>query len=286
MKSMQWDDVRHFLALSREGSLSATARVLRVDHSTVARRVTSLETALQTKLFDRMARGWLLTEKGQELARQASLLEEEMQALWRAASCHAALSGRVRISAPPLLLNEFLVPRLSGFTQKHPAIELELIGETRGADLNRSEADIALRMCMPTNAQLVARRLCQVSYMLYGLEKWRQAPEQEQVFIGFDRASLDWRKTWLELHVGPRRYALRTNSMRAMCHAALSGLGIALLPCFLARANERLGPVPGLAEPLTCPVYLVMHSDVRRAPRIRATADFLIALFQAEEGYF
>lgn len=286
MDALQWDDVRYFLALSREGSLSATARTLKVEHSTVARRVSSLEQTLKVKLFDRLARGWVLTAEGEELAKQAALLEEEMLALWRAALGNTTLSGTVRLSAPPILLNDFLVPRLQCFREKYPDIDLELIGETRGADLMRGEADIALRMIEPTSPQLVARLLCDVSYNLYATPDWLQPADAEQVFIGFDEGSRHWQKIWLDNHVGRRRHALRTNDMRAMYHAALAGMGLALLPRFLADADPRLVVVPSLPEPLTCPLYLVMHSDVRRAPRIRATADFLIELFQSAAQTF
>ena len=115
MKTMQWDDIRYFLALARQGSLSATARLLAIEHSTVARRVSSLEEALGLKLFDRLPRGWTLTSEGQALYERACLLEEDMQALQRTALGQSALAGRVRVSAPPLLLNYFVLPHLDEF---------------------------------------------------------------------------------------------------------------------------------------------------------------------------
>jgi DNA-binding transcriptional LysR family regulator len=284
MDSVQWDNVRYFLALSRQGSLSATARALKVEHSTVARRVSSLEESLSIKLFDRLARGWVLTAEGQELAKQATLLEEEMLSLWRAAMGNSSLAGTVRLSAPPLLLNEFLVPRLNEFARKFAEIDLVLIGETRGADLARGEADIALRMVAPTNSQLVTRRLGDVAYNLYAVRRWHEVDESEQAFIGFDDGTQSAQKAWLDNHVGERRFSLRTNDMRAMYHAAAGGLGIAFLPQFLAGTDPRLEPMPGPATPFTCPLFLVMHGDMRRAPRIRATADFLVELFQEASG--
>lgn len=286
MNTLQWDDVRYFLTLSREGSLSASARMLKVEHSTVARRVGNLEKALGVKLFDRLARGWVLTREGEELSRKAELLEMEMLSLWRAASTNATLSGTVRVSAPPILMSDFLVPRLPYFQEKYPDIELELIGETRGADLTRGEADIALRMVEPGSPQLVARLLCNVSYNVYAIPAWLERPESERTFIGFDESSSLWQKTWLENHAGRRRYALRTNDMRGMYHAALSGIGLALLPRFMVAEDSRLVAIPMPETPPVCPLYLVMHADVRRAPRIRATADFLIDLVQSQAHNF
>lgn len=284
MDSLQWDNIRYFLALSRQGSLSATARALKVDHSTVARRVSNLEKLLRIKLFTRLARGWVLTAEGQALAKQAELLEEEMLSLWRVAMGNSSLSGTVRLSAPPLLLNEFLVPRLNEFARRYADIDLVLIGETRGADLARAEADIALRMIQPTNSQLVMRRLGDVAYNLYAVRRWHDVDEPEQAFIGFDEATHNAQKAWLDNYVGERRYALRTNDMRAMYHAAAGGLGIALLPQFLVGTDSRLESMAGLATPFSCPLFLVMHADVRRTPRVRATADFLAELFQEASG--
>ncbi|AKN66412.1 LysR family transcriptional regulator [Herbaspirillum seropedicae] len=286
MNTLQWDDVRYFLTLSREGSLSASARVLKVEHSTVARHVGNLEKTLRVKLFDRLARGWVLTTEGAELSKQAEQLEVEMHSLWRAALANTTLSGKVRVSAPPILMSDFLVPRLPAFQEKYPDIELEVIGEARGVDLTRGEADIALRMGEPVSPLLVARMLCNVSYSVYGIPAWLERPESERSFIGLDQESPCRQKAWLESQVDQRRYALRTNDIRAMCHAAMSGIGLALLPRFMVAEDTRLVAIPMPETPPPCPLYLVMHSDVRRAPRIRATADFLIDLIQSQAHNF
>ena len=286
MDDLQWDDVRYFLTLSREGSLSASARLLKVEHSTVARHVDSLEKTLRIKLFDRLARGWVLTQDGVELFKRAELLEVDMRSLWRAAMANTTLSGTVRLSAPPILMSDFLVPRLTSFHGKYPDIELELIGETRGADLARGEVDIALRMVEPSGPELVARLLCKVSYNLYGIPAWLETPESDRTYIGLDHGSGSWQKNWLESFAGQDRFALRTNDMRAMYHATLSGIGLSLLPRFMVAQDSRLVPIPTPKTPPVCPLYLMMHADVRKAPRIRATADFLIDLVQSQAHHF
>lgn len=277
---MQWDDVRYFLALARQGSLSATARSLGIEHSTVARRVSSLEQALELKLFDRLPRGWALTPEGQALYERACLLEEDVQGLRRTALGQASLTGRVRISAPPLLLNHFVLPHLDAFHAAYPQIELELIGDRRNADLGRGEADIALRTNEPQEPDLVARTLAQIRYGLYGTPARCALPESQRTFIGFDDSMPGLpQKRWLDSHVANRRYVLRTNDMAAMCQAAGQGWGIALLPRFLAVKDRRLRWLEAPVSPPSVPVYLVMHADVRRAPRVRSTADCLIEIF-------
>lgn len=279
MKTMQWDDVRYFLALARQGSLSATARFLGIEHSTVARRVSSFEQALGLKLFDRLPRGWTLTHEGQALFERASLLEIDMHSLQRTALGQSALAGRVRVTAPPLVLNFFVLPHLDEFHAMYPQIELELVGERHAAHLERGESDIALRMSEPHEPDLVARNLGQINYGLYGTQEYCASPESERKFIGFDGSMPDLpQKLWLDSHVGTRPYSLRSNDMLAMYQAAGQGWGIALLPKFLAVKNHSLQLMEA-ANPPSLTMYLVMHADIRRAPRVRSTADYLIKMF-------
>jgi DNA-binding transcriptional LysR family regulator len=282
---MQWDDVRYFLILARQGSLSATARLLQVEHSTVARRVTALEKALQLRLFNRLARGWQLTQEGQVLLEKAHALEDEMLALRRTAISSPVLAGRVRLSIPPQMMNYFVLPHLGPFRASYPSIELVMIGERRDADLLGGEVDIALRMAQPDGMGLVSRLLGNVSYTLFGTEIVRNLVQPDQVFIGFDDSIPQLpQKLWLDSHVGTRGYCLRTNDMMAMCQAAAMGWGIALLPNFLAMREGRLKPIATSPMPPTAPVHLLMHHDVRLAPRVRATADFIIQLFQQHQS--
>ncbi len=278
---MNWDDIRFFLTLARQGSLSAAARTLEVEHSTVARRITTLEQDLKVKLFKRLARGWTLTAEGGVLLDQAQRIEEETLALQRAAHSQTPLAGRVRVSAPPLLLNHFVLPHLNGFRDTFPQIELELLGQRRGADLGRGEADIALRLFETQEPDLIIRRLGEVSYHLYATPEHGARPENERVFIGFSNSmSSIPQKAWLERHIGTRPCALRVNDMAAMREAAGQGWGIALLPRIFAAGDARLVHLPVPEPPPPSTAWLVMHRDMRRSPRIRHTADYLIALFK------
>lgn len=284
MNAMQWDDVRYFLVLARQGSLSATARFLQVEHSTVARRVASLEKALQLRLFDRLARGWQLTQEGKVLLEKARILEDEMLALQRTAIGSSALTGRVRVSVPPVLLNYFLLPHLSEFRANYPDIELILIGESRDADLLGGEVDIALRMAEPEGMGLVSRLLGHVNYGLFCSETVSKVDMLERVYIGFDDSIPQLpQKLWLENYVGTLSYCLRTNDLMSMYQAAIFGWGVALLPQFLANKDSRLRRIEKSSTPPSRPIYLLMHHDVRLAPRVRATADAIIEVFKQHQ---
>ena len=280
---MNWDDVRYFLMLAQQGSLSATARALGVEHSTVARRVSGLEQSLALKLFDRFARGWVLTEEGKRLYPKACEIEEKMLGLQRSATEQSVLSGRVCVSAPPLLLNYFVMPRLKNFRTEYPMIELQLMGERYGADIGRGEAEIALRLFEPREPGLAVRRLGVVNYGLYGTAACCALPESEQTFIGFDSSMPDLpQKRWLDEHVGDRGYVLYANDMVLMREAAVQGWGMAILPCFFAAETPGLQLLAVKSALPSVPVYLVMHPDVRRNRRVRVVADCLIRLFETD----
>ncbi|UTH75270.1 LysR family transcriptional regulator [Chromobacterium sp. IIBBL 290-4] len=272
---MQWDDVRYFLALAREGSLSAGARTLGVEHSTMSRRIGQLEAALGLRLFDRLPRGWQLTQEGENLLPQALALESGIAAMRQAAAEHNALAGQVRLTAPPQLLNHVLLPLLPAFRQRYPEIDLVLLGEQRRARLEQGEADLALRLDEPNTPELIARPLAQVGYALYGAARWRETADSERLFIGFDDslAGLSL-KRWLDQHAGERRVALRGNDLDTHFQAAKQGWGIALLPHFLARGASELVLLDSPPPPDKT-LYLLMHPDVRRAPRVQALADFI-----------
>jgi len=280
----QWDDIRYFLALAQEGSLSGAARKLKVEHSTVARRVEMLEQALAVRLFDRVPRGWTLTPEGETLAAQALRIDEEAQAFARAASGVSALSGVVRISAPPTLATYFFAPRLLPLRQRWPGITLELVGEVRQVNLSRREADLAIRLMRPTAPGLAARALGDMHFGLYARPEWLARPEEEWEFVGYDDSLRDSpQQQWLEQFTGRRNTVLRSNDLGILLEAAVAGVGVVLLPHFIGRCDPRLLPVPQHICPATRKLWLVMHPDLRRSPRVRTVADAIVEIVEREK---
>ena len=278
-RGVQWDDIRYFLELARTGSLSGAARRLKVEHSTVARRVESLEQALGIRLFDRLPRAWTLTAEAEALVAQAGRLDDEAQAFQRAALGVSSLQGTVRVSAPPALAGDFLVPRLAAIRERWLGIELEVIGESREANLARGEADLAIRMSRPTAPGLTARRLGDMGYGLYAAPGYTQRPEAAWEFLGYDDSLVEVpQQRWLTQLAGQRRFVFRSNDLNALLNAARAGLGVAVLPHFLAAGDAALAPVPEPLCPTVRQIWLVLHPDVRRSPRVRLIADLLAAL--------
>lgn len=281
LAALQWDDIRFFLALARAGSLSRAARALRVEHSTVARRVTSLETALALRLFDRLASGWSLTAEGEELLAKAGAVEVQILGLARIAREQDPMAGRVRISAPPVLLAELLMPTVAALSATHPGLTIDLEGSRREADMMRAEADIALRIGLPETGDLIARRIAEIGYGLYGAPGLPEGPAPRR-WIGFDDSLPGLaQKRWLEAEMAGAEPAIRSNDMATMAQAARVGLGLALLPHFLGATDAALCAYRARQPAFSRPLYLILHADMRRAPRVRAVADALVADLKA-----
>jgi DNA-binding transcriptional LysR family regulator len=241
--------------------------------------VEALEQALGLRLFDRLPRGWSLTPEGETLAAQAQRIEDEAIAFSRAALGVSSLRGTVRVSAPPVIASHFLVPRLGALREAWPGIDLEIVGESREANLARGEADLALRLSRPTAPGLVARSLGTIGYGLYAVAAYLERPPAQWEFLGYDESLRRVpQQQWLEKIAAGRRFILRSNDLAALYQGARAGLGIAALPHFLGANDEGLALVPGAVCPVARQLWLVMHPDLRRSPRTKAVADALAVL--------
>ncbi|MDR6890784.1 MULTISPECIES: LysR family transcriptional regulator [Variovorax] len=279
------DDVRFFLAVAREGSLSSAARALKVEHSTVARRVGALEASLGVRLFDRLQRSWTLTSEGEALVAPAERLELEALAFTRAATSATSLHGTVRISAPPVFVSQFLVPHLAGIADRWKGIDLDLVGEVRTANLHRREADLSLRFMRPDEPGLAARKLGELSFRLYGAPTWLSRAESEWSFVGYGDALNEVPHQQLLARIaGERPFVLRSNDLAAVHQACRAGMGLAMLPSFLARTDDALIEVPGADRHMLREIWCVVHPDVRRSPRVRLMVDLIGELIQGSSA--
>lgn len=274
---LNWDDVRIFLTLARAGSLSTAARSLQVEHTTVARRIDQLEQALGMRLFDRLPRGWLLTSEGEQLSLRAGQMEEQALEFMREAAGGAPLSGTVRLSVLPSLGQHFLLPRLCEMHQRWSSVTLELVVEARLVALSRREADLALRVGRPRDAGLAARLLGSMHYGLYGRAGYAAGREPAHWrFIGYDESlAHSAEQQWLDRYRGQRAYAFRANTLALQRDAARAGLGLAVLPHFMGRADPELTWLAAEPSPAPRELWLVVHPDVRRSPRVRLIADLV-----------
>jgi len=282
---MEWDDLKHFLAVARSGSLSDAARTLKTSASTVGRRIAALEDKLGVHLFDRKASGYALTENGTLIRRKAEDVEDAALSVERAAlgrDKHAA--GTVRVAASDDIAAHLIGPQLGGFRARYPDISLEIVAQMELANLTRREADIALRGVRPARGNFVIRRIGSWPFGLYAARRYAEAHGLKPGLA--DLSTLDiitWTKEWAHLRGGPwfaeyargAPVALASDSRRVHQAACKAGLGVAILPCALADQEPDLICLLPAKQVLSLPLWLVVHRDLVRTARVRAVMDFL-----------
>jgi DNA-binding transcriptional LysR family regulator len=282
---LDWEDVRCFAALARHGTLAATARILKVTHATVARRLANLESTLGHPLFARNRAGYRLNAEGAAALGEAAQMELAAGALHAARDTRGSVSGLVRVSVAQVFADGFLAERLASLTKRHPGLELEILATSRNAGLARRAAEIALRLARPAGGELVARRIATLDYGFYASPEYKQCIDcgETPVFIAFDDASDHVPEAhWTQRFLTGRHVALRANSQGAQAAAARGGSGVALLPGLLARALGGLERVEFDATPPARPLWLLMRPDVARLARVRVVAEHLCELFASD----
>jgi DNA-binding transcriptional LysR family regulator len=286
--SLDWGNLRFFLELARNGSLSLAARQLGVDRTTVARRVAALEEELCVSLFERGPQGWDRTPAGQELAELAGRVEQDVLALARHVDARdRAVEGTVRLTTASHLAAHLFVPGLRPLRERHPGLVLEIAADQRTFDLTRREADLAVRMGRPRDAGLVMRKLSDVAYGLYASRTYlggrRAAVDLAgDLFLTFDESLASTpQERWLARVAPERKVAFRSNATAALMAAARLGLGVAVLPRFLAGRDAGLVRLEG-PEPVRHELWLLVHGDLRRAPRVKAVIDWIDEVVERE----
>ena len=292
--SLDWNDLRSFLAIARAGSLQGAARALGVNHSTVFRRLNALEVALGVRLFDRLPGGYAPTPAGEDMRASAERVEHEVQDLeLRITGGDVRLSGTLRVTTTDTLAQGLLMPHLQAFRAAYPGIELELITSNAFFSLSKREADIALRPGRQPDEAMVGRQLGDIAVAVYGAPGYlaaHGAPGSVGELAGHSLISGDASLghlpavRWLGKHAPAEAVVLRCNSWLAQLAAARAGLGLAALPCFLADPEPALRrvlpPEPALASEL----WLLTHPDLRRTARVRAFMDHLAASLRKERN--
>jgi DNA-binding transcriptional LysR family regulator len=290
---MDWDGLQVFLAVARGGRVSAAARRLGVEHTTVARRIAALEQTLGVSLFYRTTRGYLLTPQGQNLVSTAEAMERSALAVEaRARENSGALAGRVRVAMPPEYGSHWLAPKLAMLRATHPQIELQILVGTRQRDLSRGEAELAIQPPRPTQTGMVAVRLGRVAVGLYAsrgviadkrLRIRKLADVRDLLLLVYTSPFQVLQEAkWFQPILASATIGLESNSTHALLAAARAGAGVAVLPRFVAREHDDLVAVSD--DVAAHDLLLVTHPEVRRDPKVRATADFLKRLAAEPPG--
>ncbi|WP_197726667.1 LysR family transcriptional regulator [Rhizobium leguminosarum] len=274
---IDWDDLRHFLALAQSGTLLGAAKQLGVEHATISRRVSSLEAGLGRKLVDRRGRRIMLTSDGEQVARHAALVAVQTAAIEQLGRSSATeLRGHVRISAPPALSSVLLAKPIAAVRRDQPGVQITLVGEKRLASLNRREADIAVRMSRPEDGDYAIVKLGETSFHLYASKTYLETVSpSDWTFIGYDETmnASPQQLRLIELAAG-RSIAVRSSVLEFQAATASLGAGVVMLPDFAAPESSGLQRIE-IEQVLTREVWLVVHSDIKDVPSVRVVVDAL-----------
>jgi DNA-binding transcriptional LysR family regulator len=290
---LNWELYRSFLAVVREGSLSAAARLLGMTQPSLGRHIRQLEAELGVALFTRSPQGLIPTDLGDELAAHAQAMSSASAALRRAATgSNHDVRGVVRITCSEIIGAEVLPSILTEFRQQHPGIVIELSLSNQNEDLLRKDADIAVRMLRPVQGALVARHMGVIPLGLYAHRRYLKAygrpleltDLQQYALIGFDRETPALRAIRSKLPFGREDFSLRTDSDLAHLAAIRAGFGIGVCQCAIARRDRNLVHVLPQAFVFYLDTWLVMHEDLKASRRTRLLFDHLAQALLAYIG--
>jgi DNA-binding transcriptional LysR family regulator len=282
-----WDDLRIFLSLAREGTLTTAAKTLGVSHPTVARRVQALERQIGARLFERLPDRFVPTAAGEELLADTEAMEKAALSInRRSAGLTDTVSGVVRLSAGEAMA-AWLARHLPDMRKSLAQIEFELTASHTLANLSRREADLLIREQVPDLGGIVARKLGRVGYAVYGHRSFAQAKAELKAlpWIGFDddHAYMPG-QAWLQELLDGAKPAVRGNNWLVLREGCRAGAGLAVLPCYLGDADPQLHRIGDVLPEVFADQWLLVHRDLRALPRVRAVMDAVILLFQRERA--
>jgi DNA-binding transcriptional LysR family regulator len=293
--AVKWDDLRVFLEVARQGTVHAAARKLKLDHSTVCRRIGKLEDLLAIKLLDRSQRGIVVRGGVQQLLDHIESMETH------AISIEDALTGSltiatqtVRIATMEGIASQYLARRIGQLDRFAPNVKVELVSMPQPADLSRKEADIFLSFFNPRLPGLSSRKVADVALFLYCSESYARVhglPRslddlRDHVFIAYidDLLAIDAVR-WLDDLIKSPKVSFYSNSILAQCNAATAGVGIAMLPTFVAADVPGLMRVIPEEAVVRREIWISVRKEQGALTRIRSVTKFLTHVFETDRQF-
>ena len=287
---MNWDDIKIFLEVARSERLSEAAKRLNVDASTISRRLHKLEEHITTKLFERTIDGHILTFEGQRLLRSACKMEQDAyNALNDIQNSNKPNAGLVRIGVTEAFGNFFIATNLIELQHKYPDIQLDLLQFSRFVKISRNEADIAIAIEKPKSTSMIVAKLCDYKLQLYAHPNYLNNLSQPLTLNNLDQQQwvsyvdnllfteqLDYLKD-ISNKVAPH---FRSTSVVSQYSAIKSGLGIGILPCFLADTDKSLVKLFSQDISIVRSFYLVTHPESKRLSQVATVWEYLKMLVQ------
>ena len=290
---MDWDKLRIFHAVASAGSFTHAGQMLTLSQSAVSRQISALEEEISTPLFQRHARGLTLTDEGELLYSAVSEVLARLAAAEEALkNIHDSPRGSLKITASHGIGAYWLLPRLREFLQEYPEVQVHLVMDDRELDLSQRAADLAIRMRAPVQADLIQRKLFTVHYHMYASKEYlakHPAPAKLEdvcnhtIIVYGETAAPEIRDiNWLldlfqkNFRPGCTGSVIRINNITGILQAVEAGLGIGVVPDFVATQHENLIPVLPQVPAPDFDVHLVYADALRQSKRVAAFRDFLV----------
>ena len=288
---MDWDKLRIFHAVASAGSFTHAGQMLTLSQSAVSRQISALEEEITTPLFQRHARGLTLTDEGEMLySAVTDVLSRLAQAEEALKNVREAPRGALKITSSHGIGTYWLVPRLDGFLKEYPEVEVHLVMEDRELDLAQREADLAIRMRAPVQADLIQRKLFTVHYHMYAtkayLEKYGTPQSLDELadhtIIAYGETAapeireINWLLEQTRRRMSGKGRTVRINNVTGILSATEAGVGVAAVPDYVAAERPHLIRVlPDVSGP-SFDVHLVYADALRQSKRVAAFRDFLV----------
>lgn len=289
MQDTDWDDLRFFLAVDRYGSIAGAARTLHTSHSTVLRRLASLEKKLGTRLLERQSHGYVMTRAGEQLRERLGGVAEQIEGAQRQLSgLDTRLSGALRVTSTDTLIHGLLMPHFAEFRVKHPGIQLQIVVNNLFLSLTKREADVAIRPSSRPPENLIGRKVGRIQTALYGSRTYLKAHRK------MSAEKYDWvvpdeslghlaQAKWAAQRVPADRVAASVDSLLGMVSAVRSCLGVGMLLTMLAEQDDQLVQITEPESSLDTDVWILTHPDLKHVPRVRLFTDFIHERLRASE---
>lgn len=295
IQRLDWNDIAVFLALARYRNLTETARVLGVNHTTVGRRIRALEESLDRRLFVRTRDGFLPTDAGYDLLQHAEGMEEHAHSIAREFTAATdAPGGIVRVATMEGLGSLYLAPRFKYLYRQNPSMRIELVTASHWINLSKREADILISFPKPLGRRLSVQKIGEFALYLYatpgylkerGIPKSMNDLKDHRLIDYIDELVQISAVRWFSdvMHNPPAEF--RSTSLVAQYHACASGMGIAMLPTFVAGHDPSLVRVLEKSAVVKRDFWLAVHQDLLHLVRVREATSFLTRLIEKDRAY-
>lgn len=278
---LDWNDLRVILAICRAGTLAGAARALGRDHSTLFRKLNSIEDRAGVRFFERLASGYAMTDAGEIALAFGERIEGEFHSLGREIDGRdARLQGSVRVTAPDGVCTGLLPPLLAEFHRRHPDVTIELVEGSAAFDLSRRETDIAIRATRKPPDESLGKKVSDFRFAAYGAPAYLEAAgsralcDYEWVLL---TGMTDWLipTLWKNRTHADERTVMHSNSAFAVLAAAGEGVGVTLMPCYRGDPDPRLVRASPTFDSLDMELWILTHPVLRHTARVRVLMAFL-----------